>query len=122
MTAGAGTQRNARPLEVPLRFAIAASGYVHSTSRGVEAMANGRPGDHPINDIVDHGIPVFSPDVDALVRRIAQLLPRYRMWDLIDWDHTPDLEELKRLLERKLAEIEQQARKDGWELDEPGER
>lgn len=85
-------------------------------------MANGRPGDHPISDIVDHGAQVFSPDVDALVRRIAQLVPRYRMWDLIDWYNTPDLSDLKRLLEGKLAEIEEQARKDGWELDESGER
>jgi len=42
-------------------------------------MANGKPGDHPINDIVDHRLPVFSDTIDALVRRLADYLPRERL-------------------------------------------
>ena len=31
---------------------------------------NGRPGDHPLTDVLVHGLPAFSPDVDELIRRI----------------------------------------------------
>lgn len=84
--------------------------------REVDTMANGRPGDHPVNDIVDHGLDVFSPEADALVRRIAQLVPRYRMWDLIDWFNPPAIPELERLLSQRLKELEAEARERGWEL------
>ena len=36
-------------------------------------MPNGRPGDHPVTDIVVHGFDKFSPRVDDLVREIARL-------------------------------------------------
>jgi hypothetical protein len=84
-------------------------------------MANGRPGDHPINDILDHRLPVYSPEADELVRRIARLVPRYRMWDLIDWYHAPPLPELTRVLAVKLAALEAAAREDGWEIEADGD-
>ena len=52
---------------------------------------NGKPGDHPINDICDHQLSVFSPKADALIREIHKYLPRYRMWDLFDWFNPPKL-------------------------------
>jgi hypothetical protein len=36
-------------------------------------MPNGKPGDHPLTDLLVHGVPVFNPRVDALVREIAGL-------------------------------------------------
>ena len=36
-------------------------------------MPNGRPGDHPVNDIVMHGMRVYSPEVDAIIKRLVQL-------------------------------------------------
>src|SRR5205823_4133330 len=36
-------------------------------------MPNGKPGDHPITDIVIHGLAVYSPKADALIREIVQL-------------------------------------------------
>lgn len=36
-------------------------------------MPNGRPGDHPVNDIVMHGMRVYSPEVDSLIERLVQL-------------------------------------------------
>jgi hypothetical protein len=34
---------------------------------------NGKPGDNPYTDIIVYDLAVFSPDVDALVRRVADL-------------------------------------------------
>jgi hypothetical protein len=36
-------------------------------------MPNGKPGDHPITDIVKHKIPTYSPEIDALVRKLVEL-------------------------------------------------
>jgi hypothetical protein len=80
-----------------------------------ESVANGKPGDHPINDICDHGLPVFSATADRLIREIHGYLPRYRMWDLLDWYSPPPLRELEELLARKLAEMQADAKARGWE-------
>jgi hypothetical protein len=34
-------------------------------------MANGKPGDHPVTDVVSWRKEVFAPDTDALIREIA---------------------------------------------------
>ena len=78
-------------------------------------MANGKPGDHPINDIVDHRLPVFSDTIDALVRRLADCLPRERLWDLFDWFAPPPKREFEAQLRSKLAELEADAKARGWE-------
>jgi hypothetical protein len=36
-------------------------------------MPNGRPGDHPLTDIVHHGRTLFGGEADGLVREIAAL-------------------------------------------------
>jgi hypothetical protein len=36
-------------------------------------MANGRPGDHPLTDVLRHGRAVFGPEVDGLIREVAAL-------------------------------------------------
>ena len=36
-------------------------------------MANGRPGDHPLTDVLTHGREVFGPEVDGLIREVAAL-------------------------------------------------
>jgi hypothetical protein len=38
-------------------------------------MPNGKPGDHPLTDIVVYQIPTFTPEIDALVREIHALAP-----------------------------------------------
>ena len=82
---------------------------------------NGTPGDHPVSDILDHDLPVFSPKADDLIRRIAQLVPRYRLWDLVDWFQVPRIDELETLLGKRLADLELEARNRGWELDSDAE-
>jgi hypothetical protein len=33
---------------------------------------NGKPGDHPLNDILDHHLEVYGPEADDLIRKMAQ--------------------------------------------------
>jgi hypothetical protein len=79
-------------------------------------MANGKPGDHPISDILDHRLPVYSKRIDRLVRRIAEYVPRERLWDLFDWFSPPPHREFRAQLEAKLAELEVDSKARGWEL------
>lgn len=57
-------------------------------------MPNGRPGDSRHHDIVHHGLDVFGPSCDALVREITARLPRHRLdefQDLVEtWPFEPD--------------------------------
>jgi hypothetical protein len=78
-------------------------------------MPNGKPGDHPLNDICDHGVLVFSEKADGLVREIHQYLPRERMWDLFDWFNPPPLADLERNLQAKCDEMRRDAANRGWE-------
>jgi hypothetical protein len=79
-------------------------------------MANGKPGDHPINDIVDHNPQVFSPEIDAMVRQIATLVPRYRMWEMFDWLSPPPVAELEKQVREVLRQLRADAKDRGWEL------
>jgi hypothetical protein len=47
-------------------------------------MPNGSLGDHPLNDILDHQVPVFTPVIDDLIRRLARLASRDRLHDMFD--------------------------------------
>jgi hypothetical protein len=78
-------------------------------------MANGKPGDHPVNDILDHRLPVYSEQIDELVRQVAEYVPRERLWELFDWFSPPPKREFKAQLEAKLTELEADARARGWE-------
>jgi len=81
-------------------------------------MANGKKGDHPITDILNHNLEVFSPKIDNLIREIAKLVPNYRLRDMFDWFHLPALEEFEQQLQKKLEELNQEAKDSGWEVNE----
>ena len=36
-------------------------------------MPNGKPGDHPITDIVKHKIPTYTAEIDELVHKLVGL-------------------------------------------------
>ena len=78
-------------------------------------MPNGKPGDHPINDILDHRLPVFSSTIDDLVRRIADYLPRERLCELFNWFSPPPKPEFEAELRAKLTALEADAKARGWE-------
>ena len=80
-------------------------------------MAAGGPGDDPVSDILVYGLPVYSPDTDDLVRRIARFVSRERLGAMVDWFNPPPLPELNKILVKRLDQLERQARADGWEVD-----
>ena len=61
-------------------------------------MANGKHGDHPIDDICDYGLAVFPENADAMIRDIHKYLPRHRMWDLFDWFSPPPIKDFEETL------------------------
>ena len=86
---------------------------------------NGKPGDHPITDIVVHGLDPFGTQVSGLIRELDRLLGRQRLRDLpVDWFSPPP----RWWLAWKLRSMLRAARKDalvrGWETDriEPHEK
>jgi hypothetical protein len=54
-------------------------------------MPNGKPGDHPITDMLIHGAHPFPADMEALLRKILALDPGFpdgkrRYLDQVEWD------------------------------------
>jgi hypothetical protein len=84
-------------------------------------MPNGKPGDHPLTDIVIHGRRVYSEAADTLVRAIVKLTSREerdRLADLLFQEYNdvdnPHVAELELRLTAMLAELEASARTRGW--------
>ena len=55
-------------------------------------MPNGRPGDHPLTDILNYGYSEFGEPIDGLVKQIAEM-PEFQAVTeevaSILWEHTP---------------------------------
>lgn len=47
-------------------------------------MPNGRPGDHPLTDLLAHGLHPFPPDVEDILLRLVQIDGRHLLNDLSD--------------------------------------
>jgi hypothetical protein len=53
-------------------------------------MPNGRPGDHPLTDMLHHGVHPFPPEIETLLREVLALDPafpdgRRRYLDQLEW-------------------------------------
>jgi hypothetical protein len=70
-------------------------------------MPNGRPGDHPITDLLRHGAHPFPADVEEMVRRLHAIDPR--LVDALDpdpfaWEKGERLEEGRARLRALLSQ------------------
>jgi hypothetical protein len=83
-------------------------------------MANGKHGDHPLTDILVHGLTVYSAEADDLIRKIARLSsPREvdQWWEReIGWK--ADAADVLAKAQAHYAELLRRARANGWELPE----
>jgi hypothetical protein len=83
-------------------------------------MPNGAPGDHPITDILIHGLDVYAPDVDALVREIVDLGGRDRIEKLLFTQYSPycspDVPKLRGVLTELRDRLVAEAKDRGWEV------
>ena len=43
-------------------------------------MPNGRPGDHPLTDIIHHKIETYGPDADEYIRGINEFSSRHELY------------------------------------------
>ncbi|MFV2068183.1 MAG: hypothetical protein ACC645_14520 [Pirellulales bacterium] len=83
-------------------------------------MPNGKPGDHPLTDILTHGIGVYGEEADQLIRKISSLCSRNELdawWDeKIAWSGDLDIV----LFEARAYHetVLQRARSHGWETEE----
>ncbi len=79
-------------------------------------VMNGKPGDHPLTDILVHKLEIYGPEADNLVREISELSSRhelYEWWDSeINW--STDRELVLRKAQVRYAELLQRTRSSGW--------
>ena len=68
-------------------------------------MANGRPGDHPLTDILNHRILTFSERADELIRQRAELVLRQDLGSYVNWKSPPPIEEFEAQLEATLKRL-----------------
>jgi hypothetical protein len=94
-------------------------------------VPNGRPGDHPLTDLLDWNSPVFGEPVDSLLRDIAKLggerilnRPPWieQLWDLWPRWSRSDVKdaEIAALVEPLTAlcdQLEAEAKERGWEAE-----
>ena len=87
-------------------------------------MANGKIHDHPYTDVVIHGLAVYSPKADALIREIARLgdtKTQERLADMLLRDFndmmSPDVLRLEQLLTSWRDELRTEAIARGFEVD-----
>jgi hypothetical protein len=83
-------------------------------------MPNGKPGDHPITDILIHHRRVYSERADALVREIASLGGEDEIANMLLTEYNAYARSDVPKLERVLTEIRDRrlrdARERGWEV------
>jgi hypothetical protein len=81
---------------------------------------NGKPGDHPLTDILVHSLSVYGQEADDLIRRIAGLCSRRELdewWDReIGWSPDRDLVVSKARI--RLDQLLERAKQSGWEIPE----
>jgi hypothetical protein len=82
-----------------------------------ETMANGKPGDNAITDIIRYKLPVYSPTIDSLITEIVDLggRPELEVKLIDNAKAPPDLleAELRTLRDR----YREEARNRGWEVE-----
>jgi hypothetical protein len=80
-------------------------------------MPNGKPGDHPLTDILVYKLNVYGREADDLIRRIAELCSRRELeewWNReIGW--SPDHNSLISKARTRHNELLHRAKQGGWE-------
>jgi hypothetical protein len=76
---------------------------------------NGKPGDHPITDIVRHRIAHYGEPLDSQIRQLGELMSydRLRDWFQQHWS-TPSAQP-EPIVAAKLEEMRHAARERGWD-------
>jgi len=80
---------------------------------------NGKPGDHPLTDILVHKLDIYGPEADSLIRKIAELCSRRELdewWEReIGWQPAERRVLISKARSR-LDELLHRAQESGWEI------
>ena len=78
---------------------------------------NGKPGDHPLTDLLVHNLEVYGPEADDLIRKIGELCsPREldEWWEReIGW--SADRASVLGKARARYEQLNKRARESGWE-------
>ena len=78
---------------------------------------NGKPGDHPLTDILVHKHQVYGPEADELIRKISALCSSRELdewWNReIGWSNDAAL--VLRRAQARYVELVERAKESGWE-------
>lgn len=80
-------------------------------------MPNGKPGDHPLTDILIHKATVYGKEADDLIRKIAGLCSRRELdeWWQSEIGWKPDGSSVLRKVQKQFDELMRRAKESGWE-------
>jgi hypothetical protein len=80
---------------------------------------NGRPGDHPLTDILIHNRDIYGKDGADLIRRIAALCSRRELdeWWEREIGFSGDGDLVCRMGQPRLEELMKRAKESGWETN-----
>jgi hypothetical protein len=78
---------------------------------------NGKPGDHPITDLMIHHLSVYGEPLDTELRQLGELMSYHRLCDWFEQGHywTTGKEELEPIVAAKLTTLKRDAQERGWE-------
>jgi hypothetical protein len=79
-------------------------------------MPNGKPGDHPLTDILVHHIEVYGEEADDYIRGVSDFSSRhelYQWWNKeINW--STDRDEVLRKAKARYQELVVRSQQSGW--------
>lgn len=80
-------------------------------------MPNGKPGDHPLTDILLHRRNAYGAEVDDLIRKIAELCSSRELdeWWSREIGWSPDMNLIVAKARSRLDQLLKRAKEDGWE-------
>lgn len=84
-------------------------------------MANGRPGDHPLTDLLNYGMSSYPEDINALVKKLAGMrgfeLVRERVANILweDWRAWKDVKPDFAKVRASLLEVQRELQSGGGE-------
>jgi hypothetical protein len=73
---------------------------------GGTIMPNGKPGDHPVNDMFLHGAHPYPADIEEMIRRLAHIDPMLLEEidrDVFEWEAGRGLEQARGKLQELIA-------------------
>ena len=72
-------------------------------------MGNGRPGDHPMTDLLTHRKLTFSETADDYIRKIAELVQDRKIDDYVNWRSPSPIAEFEAELRATLQKLRESA-------------